>query len=329
MTHQEVDLQVGYGAKVVALAVGTFVLNLPSDLLIQLENCYYVPAISRNIIFDSCLDKFGFLFTIKDKCCSIYLDNILYANEIMSNGLYNLDLDMPIYNNKLNPTYLWSCRLGHINENHISKLHKDGILEFFDFEPYETYRSCLLENMTNTAFTEKGEKDSDLLGLMNTDVCGPLNTLARGGFHYFITFTDDFSRFGYVYLMKHKYELFTLFKEFQNEVENQLGKKINLLRSDRGGEYLSLEFDNHIKECGILSQLTPPGMPQWNDVYERRNRTLLDMVQSMMSHDDLPNFLWGHVLLTAAYTLNQFSSKAVEKTPYEIWNGRKPNLKHL
>jgi len=135
MTHQEVDLQVGYGAKVVALAVGTFVLNLPSDLLIQLENCYYVPAISRNIIFISCLDKFGFLFTIKDKCCSIYLDNILYANEIMSNGLYNLDLDMPIYNNnatrikpnELNPTYLWNCRLGHINENHISKLHKDGI----------------------------------------------------------------------------------------------------------------------------------------------------------------------------------------------------------
>ena len=64
--------------------------------------------------------------------------------------------------------------------------------------------------------------------------------------------------------MKHKSESFTLFKEFQNEVENQLGKKIKMLRSDRGGEYLSLEFDNHLKECGILSQLTPPGKPQWN-----------------------------------------------------------------
>jgi len=58
--------------------------------------------------------------------------------------------------------------------------------------------------------------------------------------------------------MKHKFESFTLFKEFQNEVENQLAKKIKFLRYGRGGEYLSLEFDNRLKECGILSQLTPP-----------------------------------------------------------------------
>ena len=145
----------------------------------------------------------------------------------MINGLYILDLDMPIYNinakrmkpNELNPTYLWHCRLGHINENRISKLHKDGLLDSFDFESYETSRSCLLGKMTKAPFTGQGERASDLLGLIHTDVCGPLNISARGGFHYFITFTDDFSRFGYVYLMKHKSESFTLFKEFQNEVE--------------------------------------------------------------------------------------------------------------
>ena len=176
---------------------------------------------------------------LKDKCCSVYLDNILYANAIMINGLYILDLEMPIYNinakrmkpNELNPTYLWHCRLGHINENRISKLHKDGILDSFNFESYETCRSCLLGKMTKTPFTGQGERASDLLGLIHTDVCGPLNIPARGGFHYFITFTDDFSRFGYVYLMKHKSESFNLFKEFQNEVENQLGKKIKMLRS--------------------------------------------------------------------------------------------------
>jgi len=57
--------------------------------------------------------------------------------------------------------------------------------------------------MTKTPFTGQGERASDLLGLIHTNVCGPLNTTARGSFHYFITFTDDFSRFGYVYLMKH------------------------------------------------------------------------------------------------------------------------------
>ena len=86
-----------------------------------------------------------------------------------------------------------------------------------------------------------------------------------------------------IYLIKHKSETFEKFKEFQSEAENQCGKKIKALRSDRGGEYLSHEFINHLKSCGIVPQLTPPGTPQRNGVSERRNRTLLDMVRSMMS----------------------------------------------
>jgi transposase InsO family protein len=66
--------------------------------------------------------------------------------------------------------------------------------------------------------------------------------------------------------MRHKYESFEKFKEFQDEVQNQLGKTIKFLRSDRGGEYLSLEFSDHLKQCGIVPQLTSPGTPQWNGV---------------------------------------------------------------
>ncbi|KAK8656818.1 hypothetical protein V6N13_098753 [Hibiscus sabdariffa] len=116
---------------------------------------------------------------------------------------------------------------------------------------------------------------------------------ARGGYQYFITFTDDFSRYGYIYLMHHKSEALEKFKEFKNEVQNQHGMSIKALRSDRGGEYLSQDFDELLKECGIVSQLTPPGTPQWNGVSERRNRTLLDMVRSMMSHTDLPTSFLG------------------------------------
>ena len=82
--------------------------------------------------------------------------------------------------------------------------------------------------------------------------------------------------------MKRKSETFEKFKEFQNEVENHHNKKIKFLRSDRGGEYLSYEFGLHIKQCGIVSQLTPHGTPQRNGVSKRCNRTLLDIVRSMM-----------------------------------------------
>ena len=89
------------------------------------------------------------------------------------------------------------------------------------------------------------------------------------------------------------------------------------------------EFDDHLRTCGIISQLTPPGTPQWNGVSERRNRTLLDMVRSMMSPTDLPFTFWGYALETAAFALNRVSSKAVEKKPYEMWTGKRPSLSFL
>src|SRR3954449_4802744 len=152
---------------------------------------------------------------------------------------------------------------------------------------------------------------------------------ARGGYRYFVTLTDDLSRYGYIYLMKHKSESFEKFKEFQNEVENHRNRKIKFLRSDRGGEYLSYDFLTHLKASGIVSQLTPPGTPQCNGVSERRNRTLLDMVRSMMSLTDLPLSFVVYALATAAYTLNRAPSKSVETTPYELWFGKKPKLSFL
>ncbi|KAK8560247.1 hypothetical protein V6N12_013047 [Hibiscus sabdariffa] len=156
-----------------------------------------------------------------------------------------------------------------------------------------------------------------------------MNTQARGGFQYFITFTDDFSRYGYIYLMRHKSEALERFKEFKNEVQIQHGKSIKALRSDRGGEYLSQDFDELLKECGIVSQLTPPGTTQWNGVSKRRNRTLLDMVRSMMSHSDLLISFWGHALETTAFTLNRVPFKSVQKTPYEIWTGKRPRMSFM
>ena len=266
--------------------MGVFTLSLPSGLILDLSNCYYVPAISRNIISISCLDMVGFEFKFKNNCCSFYLNDIFYGSAPLKNGLYILDLDVPIYNiqtkrlksNDLNPTFLWHCRLGHINEKRIMKLHTDGYLDSFDFESFDICESCLLGKMTKAPFIKSNERPNDLLVLVHTDVCGPLSLVARGGFQYFITFTDDFSRFGYVYLMRHKFEAFEKFKEFQNEVQNQLGKTIKALRSNRGGQYLSQEFGDHLKQCGIISQLTPPGTPQWNGVSKRRNQTLLDKI---------------------------------------------------
>ncbi|KAL0455286.1 UNVERIFIED_CONTAM: Retrovirus-related Pol polyprotein from transposon TNT 1-94 [Sesamum latifolium] len=143
------------------------------------------------------------------------------------------------------------------------------------------------------------------------NVYGPLSIPARGGFSYFITFTDDHSRYGYIYLMRYKSEAFGRFKECRLEVENQTNRKIKVLRSDRGGEYLRGEFIDYLKENRTLSQWIPPGTPQLNGVAEMRNRTLLDMVRSMMSFTELPLSFWGYALETAAKLLNIAPSKFI------------------
>ena len=134
------------------------------------------------------------------------------------------------------------------------KIHVDGFLESLYYKSFDTCEPCLIGKMTKTPFSGTMERATNLLEIIHTDVCGPMSVEARGGYRYFLTFTDDLSRYGYIYLMKHKSETFEKFKEFQSEVENHRNKKIKFLRSDRGGEYLSYKFGLQLKQCGIVSQ---------------------------------------------------------------------------
>ena len=112
--------------------------------------------------------------------------------------------------------------------------------------------------MTRSPFVGQMAKAKDILEIIHSDVCGPFKKMTRGGFFYFITFIDDLSRFGHLFLMKNKSESF---EKFKGNVENQTGKSIKTLQSNRGGEYLSTEFIEFLKEHGIVSQFTPPGTP--------------------------------------------------------------------
>ncbi|KAD2806280.1 hypothetical protein E3N88_39657 [Mikania micrantha] len=333
----DMELIVGDGKRVPVLATGTYHLTCPSGLLLILNNCLFAPSLTRNIISVSLLFEQGFKYVFNGFAISVYLNNVFYFEAKPRNDIYEIDVqpNNNIYNlskrikSGINDTFLWHCRLGHISKSRIKRLQSEGILESTGHDSFDDCESCLAGKLTKDPFTHVGERAKDLLALIHTDVCGPFRTMSRNHERYFVSFIDDYSRYAYVYLMKHKHETFEKFKEFQNEVENQLGKTIKALRSDRGGEYLSLEFINHLKERGIVSQPTPPGTPQLNGVSERRNRTLLDMVQSMMCRTNLPHSFWSFALMTAARIVNLAPTKKVNKTPYEIWFGTKPNLSYL
>nr|GEV49690.1 cytochrome oxidase subunit 2, mitochondrial [Tanacetum cinerariifolium] len=215
-------------------------------------------------------------------------------------------------------TLLWHCRLGHISKKCIVMLQHDGLFNSADIHSFDKCVLCMSSKMARKPYSHQVGRAKDLLRLIHADVCGPFRTVSKQGASYFVTFTDDFSRYGYVYLLKHKHKVFETFKLFQKEVENQLKKNIKLLPSDRKGEYMSQEFLDHLKEHRIIAHRTPPYTPQHNDVSERRNRTLVVMVRSMMSQTTLLKSFWDYTLESATRILNMVPTNKVEKTPYKV-----------
>ena len=108
------------------------------------------------------------------------------------------------------------------------KLQSGEILEPFNLEFIGYYKSCLLGKMKNSPFTGNYERGAGLLDIIHSYVCGPFRHITRHSEIYFVTFINEFSRYRYVYLIKHKSDTFEEFKKFQREVENQLGKKIKI-----------------------------------------------------------------------------------------------------
>nr|GEY40665.1 hypothetical protein [Tanacetum cinerariifolium] len=299
-------------------AIGTYHLELPSGLVIILNNCHYAPSITRGVISVSRLFDAGFINHFDDNnVISVSKNNLVYFKAVPRDAIYEIDMscsntnDSSMYaiTNKsakinLDSSVLWHCCFGHISKKRIEKLQHDGLLNSINIESLGKCVSCMSGKMARNPYSHHVERAKDLLRLIHTDVCGLFKIVSRQGASYFVTFTDDFS-------------------------QNQLRKTIKSLRSDRRGEYISQEFLDHLKKHRIIAHHTPPYTPQNNEVSERRNQTLLDMVRSMMSQTTLPKSFWDYALETFARILNMVPTKKVDKTPYEIWHGQAPKLSYL
>jgi hypothetical protein len=155
---------------------------------LELNNCYLVPSMNRNILSPSCLMKDGYSFASENSGCVIAKNGMSMPFASIMNGLFILNLDdAPICKisakrprpNDLSPTYMWHYCLGHISENRMKKLHSDGLLTSFDFESFETCEASLLGKMTKEPFIGLPERTLDLFELIHTDVCGPMSTTTR------------------------------------------------------------------------------------------------------------------------------------------------------
>jgi transposase InsO family protein len=282
----------------------------------------------------------------------LFKNTIFIGSGNLCDGLYKLNLNSDFVESLLtlhhnvgtkrslineNSSILWHRRLGHISKERLERLVKDEILPNLDFTDFDVCVDCIKGKQTK--HTKKcATRSGRLLEIVHTDICGPFDSASFGREKYFITFIDDFSRYCYIYLLHKKSQAVDALEVYITEVERQLDRKVKVVRSDRGGEYYGRydglaqcpgPFAKLLEKHGICAQYTMPGTPKQNGVVERRNRTLMDMVRSMLSNFSLPISLWMEALKTAVYLLNKVPSKAVPKTPFELWTGRKPSLRHL
>ena len=167
---------------------------------------------------------------------------------------------------------------------------------------------------------------------IHSDLWGPSPIQTPGKREYYVSFTDDYSRWTYLKLMRLKSETFEAYKSFEAWAKTQLGvQAIMKLRSDRGGEYLDEEFSKYLAAQGTQRILTTHDTPEYNGVSERLNRTLLERTRAILHASGLPKFLWGEAINHIVWLKNRTTSKALPsgKTPYELVYGRKPDLSNL
>ena len=156
---------------------------------------------------------------------------------------------------------------------------------------------CPLAKQSRLPFVPSDNKSSALFQLIHCDIWGPYSTASHSGCYYFLSLVDDFSRTTWVYLMKHKSEVFQFFSHFLNMVKTQFTASVLCIRSDNGSEFLSNSMQHLLHTLGITHQLTCPYTPQQNGVVERKHRHLIQVARALRFQANLPLQFGGNVSL--------------------------------
>lgn len=304
-----------------------------------IADVYYLPELKSNIISLGQATESGCDVRMREDYLTLHDKNgsLIVRAKRSPNRLYKVL--MKIVDTKClqiltqNNSTKWHARLGHIGGDSMKAMvNKELVIGIPKFSvEKETCSSCLLGKQARRSFpqstTYRAEK---VLELVHGDLCGPITPPTAAKNKYIFVLIDDHSRYMWSILLKEKGEAFEKLKKFKVMVEQETGAIIKTLRTNRGGEFTSQEFQLFCETHGIQRHLTAPYSPQQNGVVERRNRTLMEMTRSILKHMNVPNYLWGEAVRHGTYIINRVATRVlVSKTPYEAFKLRKPNIEHL
>ena len=288
----EVTLGDGHTLQAVGRGVVSLKMKLPSGVTrkCNVQDVLYVLALSYNLLSVSQAAERGKVTEFNDSGCQISgSDGRLIAKATRVGSLYYLDCEVCQHTSvtRQDSNTLWHQRFGHLNERSLQKLARDNMVKGLDFnhtKDIDFCETCIKGKRKKSAFPTSGSsRAKQPLDLVHSDLCGKINARSLGGAEYFLTFIDDCTHFTWVYMLKQKNEVFYCFLRWKVLVEKSSGRKLKTIRTDNGGEYTSTAFEEYLTSEGIRHERTIPRTPEQNGVAERMNRTLVEMVRSMLA----------------------------------------------
>nr|GFB02645.1 retrovirus-related Pol polyprotein from transposon TNT 1-94 [Tanacetum cinerariifolium] len=229
-------------------------------------------------------------------------------------------------------SWLWHQRLSHLNFATINNLVKNNLVQGLPkmkFKKDHLCSTCEQGKIHRKHHKSKPAFASNKpLYLFHMDLCGPMRVQSINGKRYVLVVVDDYSWYTWVLFLYSKDEASEVIISFIKKTQLNLQLQVQRVQTDNGTEFKNKTLTKFFDEVGITQQFSAARTPQQNGIVEKRNQTLVEAARTMLTFANLPSFLWAEAIATACFTQNRsFIHKRFDKTPYELINKRKPNIK--
>jgi transposase InsO family protein len=307
----------------------------------QLKNVLHVHRIASNLLFvhKLCLHN----------NCSCYFDvnqllvqdlpmGRLLCKVLSKNGVY--PIHSQLFNSANKTTYtaqsssdkwqLWHSRLGHPSAKVLLSLSHFFNSNFLSKPVLEHCHHCLAGKMHQLPFPSSNKQVQSPFELVHYDLWGPAPVVSTNAFRYYLVFVDEFTKFTWVYLLKHKSDTFHTFTQFQAMIHTQFSLPIKTIRTDCGEEFTSNQFNQFCASKGMIHQVSCPHTPQQNGVAEKKHRRLVQCALALLSQSTLPMSYWSYAISIAAHLINKLPTPNLSnKSPWETLYHTLPDLTYL
>ncbi|XP_031745067.1 uncharacterized protein LOC116405245 [Cucumis sativus] len=227
-------------------------------------------------------------------------------------------------------TYQWHLRLGHASSEKLRHLISvNNLTNLTKFVPFNCL-NCKLAKQPALSFSQSISNCDKPFDLVHSDIWGPAPITTVHGYRYYVLFIDDYSRFTWIYFLKHRSELSRTYIEFANMIRTQFSSPIKILRTDNALEYKDSILLSFLSQQGTIVQRSCPHTSQQNGRAERKHRHILDSVRALLLSASCPEKFWGEAALTSVYTINRLPSSVLQNTsPFEKLYGISPDYSKL